>query len=205
MIQVITDFPIAYESHDHLDPKGTRVDNTHKPEFVQRVNELAGGNKIMIADLGCSGGGLVKDFLDDGHEAVGIEGSDYSLKAQRAEWATIPNNLFTADITKPFFIVKEGNVTGVCDIITAWDVLEHIPELDISGLISNIRNNLKMSGMFICSVATFLDEPHHITLRPSEWWLKEFAKYKMYPTTESHFEESQMVRKSSFYLTLIKG
>lgn len=204
MITVITDFPIAYESHDHIEPKGTMVDNTHKPEFVARLNEITEGKKIVMADLGCSGGGLVKDMLDDGHQAVGIEGSDFSLKHKRAEWATIPDNLFTADITKPFFIVEDNKVTGLCDLITAWDVLEHIPEIDISGLIMNIRNNMKFNGLFVCSIATFLDEPHHVTLRPKEWWLKEFAKFKLLPSSEELFTEDQMVRQSSFYLTLIK-
>jgi predicted TPR repeat methyltransferase len=204
MITVMTDFPIAYESHDHTEPKGTMNDNTHKPEFVARLNEISNGVKIILADLGCSGGGLVKDMLDDGHQAVGIEGSDYSLKQKRAEWATIPDNLFTADITKPFFVVDENKITGLCDVITAWDVLEHIPEIDISGLITNIRNNLKVGGLFVCSIATFVDEPHHVTLRPKEWWLKEFAKFKLVPNDGELFTEHQMVRQSSFYLTLVR-
>ena len=36
-------------------------------------------------------------------------------------------------------IVEEG-ITGLCDVITAWDVLEHIHEVDLGVLITNIRN-----------------------------------------------------------------
>lgn len=204
MIKVRTDFPIAYESYDHIDPKGTARDNTHHNLFVERVNELASNEKIIFADLGCAGGGLVKDFVDNGHQAVGIEGSDYSQKNKRAEWATIPDNLFTADITKPFYISDENNAVGICDMITAWDVLEHIHEMDLGALICNIRTNLKANGLFVASVATFPDHPHHVTLKDKEWWVTLFKKYKIIVAEEAYFEPQHMVRESSFYLVLKK-
>jgi len=37
-------------------------------------------------DIRCSGGGLVLDGILKGHFAIGLEGSDYSKKRQRAEW-----------------------------------------------------------------------------------------------------------------------
>lgn len=202
-MNLITDFPIAYESYDHIEPKGTAADNTHCPAFVARVEELSNGAKIKFADLGCSGGGLVKDFIDAGHDAIGIEGSDYSLRNKRAEWATIPEHLTTADITKPFFIVTDG-ITGQCDIITAWDVLEHISEVDLGVLITNIRNNLKTGGLFVASVATFEDHPHHVTLKEKDWWLNLFKKYKLIDAGDGFFGIEHMVRESSFYLLLKK-
>lgn len=202
-MNLITDFPIAYESYDHIEPKGTAADNTHCPAFVKRVEELSNGKKIKFADLGCSGGGLVKDFIDSGHEAIGIEGSDYSLRNKRAEWATIPDHLTTADITKPFFIVNEG-ITGQCDVMTAWDVLEHIHENDLGVLISNIRNNLKTGGLFVASVATFEDHPHHVTLKDRDWWINLFKKYKLIDAGDGYFGVEHMVRESSFYLLLKK-
>lgn len=203
-MKVITDFPIAYESYDHIEPKGTMNDNTHHMAFVDRVETLSDNKKINFADFGCSGGGLVKDFLDRGHQAIGIEGSDYSLRNKRAEWATIPDNLFTADITKPLFITTGENLVGGMDIITAWDVLEHISEVDLGVLISNIRNNLKTGGLFVCSVATFADHPHHVTLKDKEWWTNLFKKYKMLDAGDGFFGVDHMVRQSSFYMVLKK-
>jgi predicted TPR repeat methyltransferase len=202
-MNLITDFPIAYESYDYIEPKGTMHDNTHCTAFVTRVEELSDGRKIKFADLGCSGGGLVKDFIDAGHDAIGIEGSDYSLRNKRAEWATIPDHLTTADITKPFFIVSDG-ATGQCDIITAWDVVEHIGENDLGVLIANIRNNLKTGGLFVASVATFADHPHHVTLKEKDWWINLFKKYKMIDAGDGYFGVQHMVRESSFYLVLKK-
>ena len=203
-LKLITDFPIAYESYDHQMPKGTMHDNTHHVPFVERIEEMAEGRKLIFADLGCSGGGLVKDFIDRGHEAIGIEGSDYSQRNKRAEWATIPDHLHTADITKPFFISDENRTAGICDVITAWDVMEHITENDLNGLLANIRNNLKVGGLFVCSIATFPDEPHHVTLKEEPWWVDKFAKFKLVKLTPPAFDESHMGRQSSFYLVLQK-
>jgi len=203
-MKVLTDFPIAYESFDHIEPKGTMNDNTHHKPFVDRVEELVGDRKIIFADFGCSGGGLVKDFIDRGHQAIGIEGSNYSQLNKRAEWATIPDHLFTSDITKPLFITDDNGMMGLCDVITMWDVLDHIHEVDLGVLITNIRNNLKTQGLFVCSVATFADHPHHVTLKDKEWWINLFKKYKMIDAGDGFFGEQHMVRQSSFYLVLKK-
>lgn len=204
MLKLLTDFTVAYESYDHQIPKGTMADNTHHVPFVERVEEMSEGNKIVFADLGCSGGGLVKDFIDRGHNAIGIEGSDYSKVNRRAEWVTIPEHLHTADITKPFFITSGDGAAAVCDMITAWDVMEHIAEQDLGGVLANIRNNLKTGGLFVCSIATFPDEPHHVTLKEEPWWVEKFAKFKLIKYAKPSFEVHHMVRSSSFYLTLQK-
>ena len=203
-LSVHTSFPVAYDSNDHIDPKGTKHDNTRKIAFVERTEQLFVDQKIVFADLGCAGGGLVKDFVDRGHSAVGIEGSDYSKVNQRAEWATIPDNLFTADISKPFFITTEENITCCCDLITSWDVLEHIEERKMYGLLSNIYNNLKTNGLFVCSIATFPDGPHHVTLRPKEWWVKIFKEFNL-NEVEDVYNTEQRLRESSFFLNVVKG
>lgn len=78
---------VAYESPDHLIPFGTRRDNSTHRRFNKKLCELFGlDTSLWVLDLGCSGGGFVKDCLDEGHMAVGIEGSDYSKKLRRAEW-----------------------------------------------------------------------------------------------------------------------
>lgn len=202
-MNVLTDFPVAYESYDHIEPKGAAADNTHGMAFVDRVEQISQGRKINFADLGCAGGGLVKDFIDRGHTAVGIEGSDHSQKTKRAEWATIPDNLFTADITKPFFVV-DGTSTGICDIITAWDVLEHISEINLGVLVTNIRNNLKTNGLFVATIATFEDHPHHVTLKEKDWWLDLFKKYKMIDTGKEFFNKEHLIRESSFHIVVKK-
>lgn len=203
-MKVITEFPVAYESHDHIEPKGTAADNTHHKFFVRQTAKIFKEPLVHI-DLGCSGGGLVKDFIDYGHKSIGIEGSDYSQKNKRAEWAIIPDNLFTADITKPFEVVDENNERVLCNIITSWEVLEHIQKEDLPALFDNIRKHLSDDGIFVGSVATFPDENYHVTLEQEPWWMEQFAKSGLVPVEETLYQEEHMVRKSSFYVVMKKG
>ena len=103
-----TEYPVALDSLDHVYPLGTALDNTINLEFNERIYALFPGKTISILDLGCAGGGMVKSFVDAGHIAVGLEGSDYNLKHKRAEWATVPDNLFTCDCSRPF-ILHDGS------------------------------------------------------------------------------------------------
>jgi 2-polyprenyl-3-methyl-5-hydroxy-6-metoxy-1,4-benzoquinol methylase len=205
-LRIRTDHPVAYESHDHQAPHGTANDNTHYPWFVAKTQRVF-GRKVRHMDLGCSGGGLVKDFLDAKHFSVGVEGSDYSRKKQRAEWKTIPGNLFTADITKPFFIYDES--TGaqqriLFDLISAWEVMEHIQERDLSGLFANIRDSLVPGGLFVCSIAQFPDGDYHVTLQPKAWWERKFSEAGLTPV-EGVYVDGDYVRESSFYITARKS
>src|SRR5215468_10939781 len=78
---------VAFESPDHLFPTGTRRDNSRNWRFNVKLYQLLGRRmprigprgawvywpniQLKILDLGCSGGGFVKDCLDDGYFAVG--------------------------------------------------------------------------------------------------------------------------------------
>jgi len=170
---------VASESVDHLVPKGTAYDNTRWPRLAVWAEQFF-GRKIRALDLGCAGGGVVFDFLLAGHAAVGVEGSDLSANFERAEWGTIPRSLFVADITKDFEL-REAIAGGVAqfDLITAWEVLEHIPETLLPGLFQNVMRHLAPGGVFAASVATYEDVDGatglrwHQTVRPKSWWLQQ--------------------------------
>jgi hypothetical protein len=61
-----------------------------------------------------------------------------------------------------------------------------------------------MGGIFVCSIATFPDEPHHVTLKEEPWWVEKFAKFKLVKMPVDVFGPHHMVRQSSFYLALQK-
>ena len=95
---------VAYSSPDHAQPWGTKNDNSKNPRFNQKLYKLYSQlqTPLRVLDLGCSGGGFVRSCINEGCFAVGIEGSDYSRRHKRCEWAVIPEFLFTADITRKF-------------------------------------------------------------------------------------------------------
>lgn len=201
-MRIITDHPLASNSPDHRIPKGAINDNTHDPEFTAQVEQFF-KRKINVLDLGCAGGGLVYDFLFSGNNAIGIEGSDIPLRMSLGEWdhLYLHNKLFTADISEPFILKDKGRICKF-DLITAWEVLEHIPENKINILIMNIKRHLKKEGYFMASVAMFEDPPYHVTIKNKAWWLEMF---KYYDLNEISIPINKFPRQGSFKLILKNG
>ena len=157
-ITLKTDYPIAYDSPDHLMPWGTMRDNSTNTSFINEVLEFFKLNynldKIKFMDLGCSGGQLVVDFYKKGNIAVGLEGSDYSVKHKRANWPEFHEKiLFTCDVAKPYNVSYNKNQYE-CNMITAWEVIEHIHPDEMNEFFKNISNHLENFGVFVGSIST---------------------------------------------------
>ena len=180
--QLTTEFPVAYASNDHIAPYGTINDNTRHPRFVSACERHFGGRMLKVMDMGCSGGGIVYDFLSSGHRALGLEGSDLSFKSKRAEWRVIPDHLFTCDISKPFKVISKDNAAEEkFDVISMWEVMEHIREEDLPALFENILHHLSEDGIFVGSIALQDDVvngvSYHPTVKPRDWWEKIYRKF----------------------------
>lgn len=175
--KVITDYPVAYESHDHQNPKGTANDNTKNGAYVRELIRRFGGDMAYM-DLGCAGGGFVSQFLYNDVLAVGIEGSDTCKKHGLYEWTKHPDYLHTADITKPFSVVdSETDEPILFDAISAFDVMEHIHREDLNVVLDNVAKHLKTGGIFVAGIATFEDEGYHVTLEEKPWWDELMLKH----------------------------
>lgn len=173
MFELITNHPVALDSPDHLHPLGTINDNSGSEQFVQC---LVNRGVRSLLDLGCAGGLLVRQANEAGIRAVGLEGSDINQRTKRAEWATIPECLFTCDVTKPFRIkFTTIDFTVRFDAITAWEFFEHISESDVCMLFEqNINFHSHVGTLLACSI-TCGPSPHggvdlHQTQKPAGWW-----------------------------------
>ena len=181
-ITVRAEREVAYESPDHLIPFGTRLNNSRHARFNKKLYELYGMDvPLRILDLGCSGGGFVKDCLDDGCLAVGLEGSDYSWKHRRAEWATIPDYLFTCDVTRNFnleLVIGEKKEPLQFDVVTSWELIEHIAEPDLERVAANVKKHMAPGGIWIMSVSPNEEVINgtvlHQTVQQKAWWVKKF-------------------------------
>jgi tetratricopeptide (TPR) repeat protein/SAM-dependent methyltransferase len=174
VFEVVTQHPVAINSLDHLEPRGTKNDDTHCEAFVRRCAELYTDHPVRFLDLGCSGGGLVADFLEAGHLAFGLEGSDYSFKRRRATWGRHPAAVATCDVSRSFHIHERGREAKF-DVISAWEVLEHLDRADLPQFWANVRLHLASNGTFVGSVSSvhdFTDDgrDYHSTVQPLEWW-----------------------------------
>ncbi|WP_118974877.1 class I SAM-dependent methyltransferase [Taibaiella koreensis] len=196
-INLTAEREVAYESLDHLNPWGTKRDNSRNSIFNRKVYKIFNESNVTlkVLDLGCSGGGFVKNCIDDGCVAIGLEGSDFSKKHKRAEWRSIPENLFTCDITRTFQLSDETGKEMIFDLITSWEVLEHIEEKDLKPLFENIQKHLSHKGLCIVSICYVDDIINgvnlHRTVKPKSWWLEKVKELGMYhlPQFETYFSE----------------
>ena len=205
-MKVITDHPVAISSPDHLFPWGTARDNTTDHGFIEEIENFFNNKKIKTLDIGCSGGQLTIDFYNRGHVAIGIEGSDYSLVNERANWPQYKNKLlFTCNATKPYTITDDTNNPVQFDLITAWEVLEHIHKNDFKPFFNNILNHMHEKSIFCCSINTNEDVINGYKLHQSAYtqdvWLKEILPtyFDVYP-----FPFINRVRCGGSFHTLLK-
>lgn len=198
-VEVITDYPVAVDSVDHTHPKGTMRDNSANLAFNKKLHRLFGIERCLkVLDLGCSGGGFVRSLIDQGDFAVGIDGSDYSKIHRRAEWRTIPEYLFTADISKPFQ-VRHNDCFVQFDVVTAWEVLEHLDFVGLQSLLQVVHAHLRNGGLFIVSVSLEGDlsngVQYHQTVNDVHWWTGLFqARGFDYRTDYVKYFNRQFVR-----------
>jgi SAM-dependent methyltransferase len=183
-----TDFPVAFESPDHIAPKGTASNNSTNHKFVLHMDEKLSrefpGQPLRMMDLGCSGGQLVADFMHLRWIGVGLEGSDFSLKHRRANWARLANTrLFTCDITKPYEMKLDG-AAATFHLITAWEVMEHIAPADLPAVFDNIVKHLEPGGYFIASTTETPDVHKGIELHQTQWPNAQWRTW-----VESHYPE----------------
>lgn len=197
---------IASSSEDHKHPRGTVFDNSKNHRFNNKIyTYFTNKEDLAFLDIGCAGGGLVKSFFEDGYFALGLEGSDTSKKNRAGEWDTIPYHLFTCDITKEFEINLMGKRIFF-DLITAWEVLEHIKEPDLPGLINNISSNLKPQGLFIASIDLLPDgnpitgAVYHHTLKSRIWWHSQFLSRGFKVASGLNLCPEEMVRGNGLSL-----
>lgn len=190
IIRVQAERNIAIDSPDHAVPWGTARDNSRNARFNHKLYTLFGrrNRQLRVLDLGCSGGGFVRDCLNDGCLAVGLEGSNYSKLFARGEWPALQDRfLFTADITANFRVTTTESAADEVikfDVVTAWEVLEHLPEDGIPAFVENILRHLDVDGVAIFSISTNEDVVSgvrlHQTVRPRAWWVTTFARYGLH-------------------------
>jgi len=184
-------YSVAFESPDHIAPKGTAVNNSTNKKFVLHMDarlrhEFGEQAALRMMDLGCAGGQTVADFMTLCWQGVGLEGSDFSLKHRRANWAQLANtHLFTCDITKPYQVKLDAQ-PATFHLITAWEVMEHIATPDLPQVFDNIVNHLEPGGYFIASTTETSDMHEGLELHQTQWTNAQWREWveKRYPNLE---------------------
>lgn len=170
---------IATESSDIIEPESTFEGIVSRPNFVLACERILNKQHLKFLDIGCGSGAVTFDFLRRGHFSAGIDGSDACSVSNIGYWNYL-DNLHTCDVTKEFEFISEDFSRLRFDIISMWEVFEHIPEELCSQLLRNVYNNLSDEGLFVGSISRleYTNENsgriYHVTLKPRSWWEKKF-------------------------------
>jgi SAM-dependent methyltransferase len=198
-IRLETAYPIALTSNDHLVPGSTAEGVVRPTQFVTDCVRVL-GRDMQCLDLGTGAAGLVFEFAMNDIVAIGVDGSDYCRNNKVGYWPLLPDNLRTCDITHPFrFKPANDEDTLRFDLITTWEVLEHIAETDLAQLLQNVKAHLAPTGYFIGSVSLLEyvaanGHPYHVTLKSKSWWKDKFQENGLLMLDEHPFNERLFYR-----------
>jgi SAM-dependent methyltransferase len=149
-----------------------RQNPPRKLAFYRSMAEtaLAGVAHPRILDIGCATG-LFLASLDPRWQRFGCDVSAYAVSAARAQ--------------APAACIEEGRATAIpfrerFDLVTAFDVLEHVPDLPAAE--GSLRAALRPGGSLLFVVPVYdgpagpliraLDrDPTHVHTRSREFWL----------------------------------
>ena len=106
------------------------------------INSLRGINSGRLLDIGCSTGLFLNVLQQSGKwEVMGVEPSEYAVKVA---WERYQLEVFNGTL-------QQANYpTGFFDVVTLWDVLEHLP--DPSGSLEEISRITKPNGYLVMRV-----------------------------------------------------
>jgi hypothetical protein len=134
-----TNFPVAVDSPDHIDPwGGTQTDFTDGSRFAKHLLELFPEKRTLI-DLGTATGTIPLTMRTTPILAVGLEGSDVSKTKGLAAWSEMPGIVRTCDISRPFQILDANHLPYKFDYVVSWGVFEHIHSDRLDILWQNIQ------------------------------------------------------------------
>lgn len=145
--------------------------------YKRELESMKGGETgLKILDVGCGYGGFLRQ-LGNNWKTFGIDVSSYAIEYAKK---LSPKTEFR------LCSVSDLKSKAEFDAMTAFDSLEHVPDVDKS--LMNISRALKQNGVFICVVPVYdgpfgfigglLDRDSTHTYKKSRhFWLKKFGKY----------------------------
>lgn len=137
-----------------------------------------GGERLRLLDVGCGLGRFVASLPEDRWERHGTDLSAWAVERNREQWPAVDFRQAGAT-DRPF---PEGSF----DVITAFDVIEHVP--DLVGVAGAVTAMLRPGGVFAFVVPVYdglsgplirlLDkDPTHVHKEPRDFWLRWAAEH----------------------------
>lgn len=131
----------------------------------------------LVIDFGCGRNDLVRALRRLGIDGLGV---DFAFTE--------------ADVPDPMH--KTSLLSGVADVVTSFDALEHLLPEDVNAALAEMRRVARRRGHFILSVCTrpsrhtVAGANLHPTVQPIAWWLEHIGRVGV---VSSHRAEGRFI------------
>lgn len=152
------------------------------------IHGLHGAPDVSLLDIGCGRGSFLKRAAET-HPDWNLSGTDIDTDGVSATRRLVPNaQVFEASAADASF------APNTFDVITAWDVLEHVP--DLAEVPQSVNSMLRPAGLFAFVVPVYdgmtgpiirrLDkDPTHLHKKGRDWWIS-WAESSEFEVLEWH-------------------
>jgi SAM-dependent methyltransferase len=162
----------ALWSADSKKPHGTMMSNFSFSHFLLARSMIRTCDIHSWCDLGTGCATLPFQAARLGVDSVfAIDGSEAALRGGKVLFPL--NNYSVADICMPVEVTETDGTPARFDVVSALELVEHIPDAKLRGLFDNIR---RLEPRFVIfAIGLQPDPPYHVNLKSMSVWLEEIS------------------------------
>ena len=117
-------------------------------EIMKKVTKIDVQGKTVL-DLGCGRGEFVRYCTTKGAEVYGIDYSDASVNISKKTLADLSENIRSHAHIKKMDVKKLKFEDNTFDLITGFDIIEHLHDWELKEAISEIKRVIKPQGQLL--------------------------------------------------------
>lgn len=186
---------------DSLDGGTGYQDSVMHEDLAHIVKEVFGyahgkdiSGQTNIVEFGCAAGYLVRHLRRRGHEAWGLDISEYAMGLAHEDAAPY---LRWYDMTAVGMNHQFGD--NYFKLAICFETMEHIDEKFVDIALSRIHDSITPDGYALFTICTAeqpnpYDDPTHVTIKPRDWWTARLGGNGLHRVSELEG------RFQSFYL-----
>ena len=159
---------------------------------IARIARRVEPTKPSILELGCGGGDMSHFFGIVGlpHYA-GVEGNALAFKFS-PYIRRRPRHFHCLNLQ------QEIDFGRAFAVVCSFEVLEHIPETSLDGIIKTIKNHMAPSSVFLGTASLQDDLDVHITVKKRPFWLDAFKRHGLVPHPEASLWQAEIEANHAF-------
>jgi SAM-dependent methyltransferase len=142
---------------------------------IARIARTVSKTTPSILELGCGGGDMAHFFSVLGiPRYVGIEGNALAFRFSPYIQER-PRHFHCLNLQ------QEIDLGRTFSVVCSFEVLEHIPEASLDGMLATIRNHMSPQSVFLGTASLQDDLDVHVTVRERSFWLNAFRQHALVP------------------------